>query len=163
MHVQNSSMVRTLRHGNPRAYTLIELLIVMMVIAILAAAGAPKFTNSITRFRIDAVAHRITGDLKHARRVAQQTSAPVTVNFDVASNRYTLSGVTSTDRQGQAFAFSLAESEYACVLVSASFGSGSSLTFNIHGQPSNSGTIVVRCGTLTRTVTVNDIGQVASS
>lgn len=163
MGLHNNQSRRTFDNPMHRAYTLIELLIVMMVIAILAATGAPKFAESITKFRVEAVVQRIAGDLKYARRTAQQTSAVVTVNFDVANNEYTLSGVTGVNRRGQTFTFALAESEYDCVLVSATFGSGSSLTFNIHGQPSNSGTIVVRCGTLTRTITVNDMGQVASS
>ena len=150
-------------HRVADGFTLIELLIVMMVIAILAATGAPKFADSITRFRLEAVSQRIAGDLKHARRTAQQTSATVTVSFDVANNRYTMTGVTDTDRRSQTFSFSLAETEYDCTLVSATFGSGSSMTFNIHGRPSNSGTIVVRCGSATRNISVNDLGQVTSS
>jgi prepilin-type N-terminal cleavage/methylation domain-containing protein len=147
----------------PWAYTLIELLIVLMIIAILAAAGAPKFADSITHFRLEAVAQRIAGDLRYARRTAQETSAAVTVSFDVGTNKYTVSGATDINRRGQTLEFSLAETEYDCVLVSATFGASSTLSFNVHGQPSNSGSIVVSCGGETRTITVNDVGQVASS
>jgi prepilin-type N-terminal cleavage/methylation domain-containing protein len=145
------------------AYTFIELLIVVLVIAILAAAGAPKFAESISRFRVDAVVQRIAGDVKYARRTAQQTSASVTMSFDVANNKYTLSGVSDINHRGQTFAFSLADTQYGCVMVSATFGSGNSLTFDIHGRPSQSGTVVVRCGDFIRTITINDAGQVASS
>lgn len=146
-----------------RGFTLIELLIVMMVIAILAAAGAPKFASAITRFRLEAISQRIAGDLKHARRTAQQTSSTVTVSFDVAGNRYTMTGATDISRRGQSFSFSLGANEYSCTLVSATFGGGSTLSFDVHGRPSNTGTIVVQCGAATRTLTVNTLGQVSSS
>jgi prepilin-type N-terminal cleavage/methylation domain-containing protein len=146
-----------------RAYTFIELLIVVLIISIVAAAGTPKFAESITRFRVEAIVQRITGDLKYARRTAQRTSNTVTMNFDVTNNKYTLSGVSNINRRDQAFEFSLADAHYGCVLVSATFGAGSSLTFNIYGQPNSSGTIVVRCGDLTQTITINTSGQVVSS
>jgi prepilin-type N-terminal cleavage/methylation domain-containing protein len=160
----NGSFTRVIKPRYARnAFTLIELLIVMMVIAIVSAAGAPKFADSITRFRIEAVVQRIAGDLKHARRSAQQTSSAVTVSFDVTNNEYILSGVADIDRRGQVFSFSLAETEYDCELVSATFGSSSTVTFNVHGQPDNGGSIVVRCGTEMRTIAVSTLGQVSSS
>lgn len=146
-----------------RAYTFVELLIVVLIISILAAAGAPKFAQSISRFRVEAVVQRIAGDVKYARRIAQRTSTPVTINFDVTNNKYTLSGVSNINRLDQVFEFSLADSQYGCVLVSATFDGDSSLTFNIHGQPNHDGTVVVRCGDITRTITISELGQAASS
>lgn len=151
----------TVRTQSRRAYTLIEIVIVLMIVAIVAAAAAPKFNQSIIKFRLRAVAQRITADLSHACRLAQRNCTPQQVAFDVAGNRYTLTSASHLDRQAAPYRFSLAALEYDCRLISANFGGSPTVNFNIFGRPSSAGTIVVRCGSTAQTLSVNEIGQVS--
>lgn len=144
-------------------FTLIELVIVLLIAGILAAVAAPKFSESLINFRLQSVVSRISADIAHARRLAQQKCSPQSIVFDVATNSYTISGVRSIDRHSASYKFSLAAPEYECTLVSASFNSTSTLTFDPYGRPANAGTIVVSCGGATRTLTLNMAGQVSSS
>jgi prepilin-type N-terminal cleavage/methylation domain-containing protein len=150
------------RGARSAAYTLIELVIVLLVVGILAATAAPKYSESLASFRLQAVAHRIAGDIGHARRTAQQNSSMQTISFDVDTNSYTLSGVTSIDRRSQGYQFSLGQTEYSCQLVSANFNGSPVLTFDVYGRPQSAGSIVVQYGGATRNITVNDVGQVSS-
>ena len=45
-----------------RGFTLIALTITVLITGIVAAVAAPKFANSIIRYKIDAAAMRIAGD-----------------------------------------------------------------------------------------------------
>lgn len=142
------------------AFTLIELMIVLLIVAIMAAVAAPKYAESLSSFRLQGVAQRIAADIRQARRYAQQNSSTQTINFDVATNSYTLTGINDVDRRSRTYQFSLASPEYECELVSANFNSTAILSFDIYGRPVNAGTIVVRCGNLTQTLSVDELGQV---
>ena len=105
------------------------------------------------------MAERIAADIRQARRYAQQNSSTQTINFDVATNSYTLTGINDVDRRSRTYQFSLASPEYECELISANFNSTAILIFDIYGRPVNTGTIVVRCGNLTQTLSVDELGQ----
>jgi prepilin-type N-terminal cleavage/methylation domain-containing protein len=142
------------------AFTLIELIVVLLIVAIMAAVAAPKYAESLSSFRLQGVTQRIAADIRQARRYAQQNCTTQAINFNVATNSYTLTGIDDVDRRSRAYQFSLASPEYECELVSANFNSRAILSFDIYGRPVNVGTIVVRCGNLTQTLTVDELGQV---
>ena len=148
--------------GQRNAFTLIELTIVLLIVAIMAAVAAPKYSQSLASFRLKAITQRIAGDIRHARRLAQQNSAPQTIVFDVPTNSYSLVGVTHTDHRSQTYQFFLASTEYECELVSANFNGSALLTFNVYGRPANTGSLVVRCGAISQTLTVDEVGQVSN-
>lgn len=155
-------------HPNRKAaqregYSLIELVIVLLIVGILAAAAAPKYSHSLQSFRLEAAYHRIAGDVNFARRTAQQNSSTQTIAFNVATNSYALVGASDIDRRSRTYQFSLGQNDYSCQLVSADFGGSSNLTFDIHGRPQSGGTVVIQCGGTTRTLTINSVGQVTSS
>ena len=72
--------------------SLLETTIVLAIIATLAAVAAPRYGNSLARYRVDAAAQRVAVDLAAARRHARMSSAPCGVTFDHLQNRYTVSG-----------------------------------------------------------------------
>jgi general secretion pathway protein H len=157
-------MTTATRHRTCLAgFTLIEIVLVLLIAGILAAAAAPKFAESMASFRLQAVAHRIAGDIRYARRLAQQQSATLTIVFDVLSNSYTLTGVTNVNRRTSAYQFSLSELEYDCEMLSADFNGVATLTFDVYGRPTNTGTIVVRCGSDSLTLTLDELGQISVS
>ena len=159
-----SSFGNSLRIANQKsvryAFTLIELMVVLLIVAIMAAVAAPKYAESLASFRLQGVAQRIAADIRQARRYAQQNCTTQAINFDTATNSYTLTGVNDVDRRSRTYQFSLASPEYECELVSANFNSTAILSFDIYGRPVNTGTIVVRSGNLTQTLSVDELGQV---
>lgn len=65
--------------------TIIELMIVLAMIAIIAAMGAPKLNTSA--YKSDACARLIRGTLQVAQRNAITRQSNVVVSFDAANNR----------------------------------------------------------------------------
>jgi prepilin-type N-terminal cleavage/methylation domain-containing protein len=143
------------------AFTLVELVIVLMITGILAAVAAPKFSAALTSARLQAVAERIAGDIRYAKRMAQQNSSTQLIVFDAASDSYTLTGVSDINRGASTYRFSLTDLEYDCDLVSADFGGSSTLTFSVFGRPSSTGTVVVSCAGSTSTLTIDSVGLVS--
>lgn len=142
-------------------FTFIELVITMLIVGILAAIGAPKFEKSLAGYRATTAAHRVQADLRYARRLAQRNCSPQTVTFDPATDSYTLPGVESIDRRGTVHSLSLNSDLQQADLVSADFAGNTSVTFDIFGGASNTGTVVVSSGNETRTITVNAAGIVS--
>ncbi len=142
------------------AFSLIELLVVLLIVAILSAIATPKIDHALKSARSRSVAHWIKSDLNFAQRHARRTCTNQTVSFDVANHAYTMTGISDIDQRGQSYVTRLNDSRFQARLVSADFGGSSSITFNIHGQPSNAGTVVVSSGNLTKTIVINTLGQV---
>lgn len=148
-------------HHFTRAFTLVELVIVLLIVGILAAVAAPKFSAALSSFRLRAVAERVAGDIRYAKRMAQQNSSTQTIVFDPDTESYTLAGIANVNRRAQTYRFSLTDMEYECQLVSADFGGSSSLTFGVFGRPVSPGTVVVGCAGATSTLTIDSLGQVS--
>lgn len=141
-------------------FSLIELTIVILIVSILAAVGAPRYLDALANSRADAVARRIVADLYMARRRAQQTSKSQSVVFYVPEDRYEVVGSKHLDRVNDIYEYRLGEDDTHATLISADFGGSSTLTFNIYGLPSNAGTIVVNVGGADQTITVDGSGRV---
>ena len=106
---------------------------------------------------------KVISDLAIAQSQARCNSAPQPVVFTAATNSYQLSGLVSQDSTSRQFIITLTDDPYQVTLVSATFGAGSTITFDIYGRPDNGGTITLRCGTRTTTVTVDAATGKASS
>lgn len=143
-------------------FTFVELMIVMLIFGIFAAVAAPRYRDALSRFRADATAKRVAADLRLAQRHAKRTSASQSIVFDVANNRYVLTGIPDLDHADQTYAFDLGDSDSQTVLQSAVFGNNSTLTFDIYGRPDKSGTVVIKSGSYQQTVTVEAVGAVSA-
>lgn len=136
------------------AFTLAELIIVVLIIGIMASLSIPAFVDTLQLYRVDAAALRIKLDLELARRQAKMKSASQSVQFNVDGNSYTLPGVPHLDHPGSTYAVKLSETNYSATLVSAVFGGDATVVFNGYGLPDSAGTVVVRSGSRTRTVSL---------
>lgn len=141
--------------------TLAELVIVLLILAILAAAAAPRFIGSLHRYRAEAAAARVAHDLRFARRQATAQSASQTVQFNSpAAHQYELVNLDDPHRPGQPYVVNLASEPYLAVIVSADFGGDATIVFNGYGRPDSIGTVTVQSGTVQRIVTVDaDTGK----
>ncbi len=157
-----------------RAFSLVELTMVMLVMGILAAVAAPRYFESIARFRVEAAALRIAADLNHVRARAKMKglSAPEWVVFYPNFELYQLVNDPDPNWKSYEYWVDLWKSAYPVDLVSveftntAGFTSNSSVKFDLYGKacsgdflpaPLVSGEIIVQSGNQQRTVTIDPV------
>lgn len=145
------------------AFTLVEVLLVLSLMAVVAAIAVPRYVASITHYRLGVAARRIAVDLAVARQRAKTTSASQAVVFNVAANRYEMPGVPPLPGTTGTYAVALGGDPYRVTLLSADFAGGSTVTFSAYGFPSSGGTVVVTAGDVTKTITLDpDTGRVST-
>jgi prepilin-type N-terminal cleavage/methylation domain-containing protein len=148
---------------NRRAFTLVELVVVVLLMGIFAAVATPKFNAALSRSRVEAACQRIKADLAWARQTALTKSAAQAVEFFISPAKYTVTGVADLDRSTAAYSIALDDTTYRTSVVSATLGSDAIVQFDRYGQPDSGGTITLRSGGVTRTVTIDAATGVAST
>ncbi len=146
---------RSLSPRSARAFTLIELVLVVCIVGILASVAIPRMANTLARQRAVAAANRIVSDLRLAQAQARLTSAAKTVQFNVGTSSYRLVGVASPDRKSETYTVYLSREPYEVTLGSANFGGDANLVFDGYGTPDSGGSVVVQGGGHTMTISVD--------
>lgn len=142
------------------ALTMVELVVVLLIVGIMAAAIAPKMVDTATSSRVQAVALTIAADIEMAAQRAKELGKTQTVNFTTASDTYELLNMQDIDHPGEAYSVDLTDSQYNASLSSSSFGSdgtASSITFNRFGRPDYGGSVEVTVSSKQRTVLVDGV------
>ncbi len=124
-----------------RAFSLLELVIVLGILVTLSAIAVPKYARSLARYRTEAAARRIKAELTLARRTAKISGASLTVD---------------------AFEYQaiLSEAPYQATIISADFDGDQTVVFDPYGIPDNGGSVVVQVGATQRVVVVDgDTGR----
>lgn len=137
-----------------RAYTLAELVTVIIIVGILAAVAIPTFGNSVGRNRALGAANRLAADLRYAAAVARQAAAPRGLRFDETNKRYTVAGINDPDRPGQAYVVKLADDPYYVTSISLNLGGATEIMFDGYGVASAAGDIRIAAGNRQVIVTV---------
>lgn len=153
---------QTSRHTGARAFTLMEMIVLLAVVAILAAVAIPRFGGSISQNRLEAAARRVRIDLDGARDLARRTSQSIRVRFSAASHAYLYDGVANVDRPAETYRIDLAREPYCAAIDSVNFGGDPDVVFDGFGAPDSGGTVVLRCGARTRTVKLEAATGVAA-
>ena len=135
-------------------FALLELVVVLAIMGIIAAMAAPRYASAICRFQVDTAARRLIRDLTTARERARSQGANQTVNFTVASDTYTVVGMSGLDGSAN-YTVNVSGEPYKASIVSANFGGQSSILFDGYGVPTSGGTAVLSAGGYTKTVTVD--------
>ena len=135
-------------------FSLLELVLVLAIAVTLAAIAAPRYGLALDRYHAEAAARRVAADLGVARATAMAQSASIAVIFDVPQNRYDIAGVQSLGTATDA-SLILSEEPYRSRLISADFDGDGAIFFDGHGAPDSGGTVVITCGTDTRSVVVD--------
>jgi Tfp pilus assembly protein FimT len=147
-------MVGSLRFANQRAgLSFVEVVIATMVVGIMAAVAAPRFAEAIQYHSVEMAAKRIVADLELTRSVAYTTGGSQTVRFDAQAGTYQLVGIVDPDRpKATDTTVNITDTPYSCQFRSID---NSVLTYNGHGLPNTGAQIVIRNGSLQRTIRVN--------
>jgi prepilin-type N-terminal cleavage/methylation domain-containing protein len=143
-------------------FSVIELVLVLLVIAITAAIAAPRYGDALARFRADAAARRVANDLALVQARARSTGTSCAVNFDISANRYQLPGESDFKRSGTTYTVDLAGDPYYASMGTAVFGATSVVTFNGFGVPSNAGYVRLSVGKAVRTISIDADNGVAT-
>jgi prepilin-type N-terminal cleavage/methylation domain-containing protein len=162
-------MTHTFTH-KPAAFTLVEILIVVLVIAIGAAIVIPNIGTSANTAVVSA-ARVVQSDLEVARSLALTTQNPHSVVFssDLQSYKVVMNysggpyastlAVNHPVNQGQVYQVTLpALNGMSKVQVTnVTFGAGTYVTFQSTGDPVTSGSITLKGGTVQMVITVEGL------
>lgn len=73
-----------------RAFTLVELVVVLAITAAVTSIGVIKYSASLARYRVQGAAARLIADLETARTQARHSSSPRIMRFAPDRTRYTV-------------------------------------------------------------------------
>lgn len=138
-----------------RAFTLLELVIVLVIVAMLGAMAVPRYVQAVARNRLDAAANRLVADLTLARRRAIAQSRSQKVGFDVSTESYNFAGIADFAHPDGTYTVSLAAEPYLANIESADCGGDATLIFNGFGYPDSAATIQLVVGNEKRSVVVD--------
>lgn len=136
-----------------RAFSLLELVVVLMIISVAALIAVPKYAASASRFRVEAAASRISDDIELMRTRARAASEPRVIEFNVSTDVYQIAGEQGLDRSSN-YVVDLTDAPYNADITLVDFDSNDSLTIDGFGAVSITGRIVVRAGSEYRTIFV---------
>jgi prepilin-type N-terminal cleavage/methylation domain-containing protein len=143
-----------LRWGRP-AFTLIEIMLVISIMAIMMVVGLRSFSAQMTHSRVNHAAQAVSGDLQLAMSEASSRRRPVRLQYDASTLTYTI-----TDRaSGTTYHQRPLGATSAYGLQSVSFSS-SPVDFYPTGFASGALTVTLGIGDYARTVTMTRAGQV---
>jgi prepilin-type N-terminal cleavage/methylation domain-containing protein len=74
--------------NNKKAFTLVELCVVIAIIGIIGLIAAPNLVTGLPKYRIKRAARDITSKIRAARSEAIKTSEDITIKFEIDDNRY---------------------------------------------------------------------------
>lgn len=146
--------------SNRQAFSFTEIIIVVLVIGILAAAAVPKYQQSLSKNSLLSAARRVAADIRLARSTAMTVSANRTVAFVPEASTYELFGVDDASSRSAGYVVNLGEAPYRSILDAAVFDDGENLTFNGFGIPNAQGFVRLKSGDYRQVVSVSVTGVV---
>ncbi|HRJ49729.1 MAG: prepilin-type N-terminal cleavage/methylation domain-containing protein [Phycisphaeraceae bacterium] len=148
-------------HGSPtpcrglsasRAFSLVELVIVVAIMGLAATLAAPRLSAVLGRQRASQAGARVKSELARVSSLARATSRPWTVTFSAAGL-----SVSGADAAGEAVSWlvSLSDEPYLSRITTINFGADNAVIYNGHGLPTESGKVELRSGSAGVIIGVN--------
>lgn len=147
-------------------FTLVELIVVMIILAIAAAMIIPQAVGT-SDLRARSAARIVVADLEYAQNHAIVTQTNITVTFDTSANSYRVSNESATlthpiTKQEYEVDFDTKRGFGSVSIAAVSFNGGALVTFDSLGAPNSGGTVDIAAGEHTYRVTVAQVtGRVA--
>lgn len=127
----------------------------LVIMGMIAAVAAPRYSGFISQQRLDAAARRIMADIALAQHRARITGTNHKVKFWLSTDRYRLPGMLDPDRSSLGYEVRLSEEPYGIAIDSVDLGGGDTVTFDAFGVPDCGGTITIRLGSRQTTIAVD--------
>lgn len=128
------------------AFTLVELIVVILIMGILVAVAAPVYSRSLSRYQAKAAIKRIASDLSYARQSAMNLGTSQAVEFSISTNSYSMPHAPNPNSSAIGYSVDLDSSSYPVAIATVDFGGTASVTFDMYGQPNTAGNIKVESG-----------------
>lgn len=145
---------------NRKAFSLVEVVLVLAILAILVAIAAPRYGTAVARYQAEMAARRVVADLALARSRARISSTQHTVTFSPAADQYQLPGVADLKNSSVDYLVDLSAHPYHADLLSADFGGDATVVFDGYGTPDSSGQIVIEVGDIQKIIALDqDTGK----
>jgi type II secretion system protein H len=148
-----------------RAFTLIELVLVLAIIGTISAIAMPRYGRSVARYRVETAARRIVADFEYARTMAASTGRLVIVKFQTGANeqRYFFPDVPDPHMAGAIYLVQLRPEPYRSTFVDVNIAGKKEVGFNPYGAATKlsgavlaePGIIVIASGGDQRTITID--------
>ncbi len=130
---------------NQNGFTLIEMTVVIIIVAILSYAVVANFTDSHESLQLNAITLKLASDVRYARDLALTEGRGSRVYIDVSNNQYHLKwdddSYMVNPMGGGDFVVQLGTpGEFGAVQITdTAFSSGGRLDFGTSGAPKNAG------------------------
>jgi type II secretory pathway pseudopilin PulG len=144
-------------HLTPRgaAFSIVEVVMVVVIMAILSGIAVPRFANSISNHRAESAAKRIAADLALARHRAMESNVAQTLTFNTVNLSYQNLAMQDINTASGTYQVFLSMEPYRATSLSAVFGADAEIQFDIYGRPDSAGTVIVGVGSRQKTISLD--------
>ena len=127
-----------------RAFTLVELIVVLVIISAIAGLALPAYGSAVARYRLDAAAYALSGELDRSAVHARTTASTVTIRFDTTNHLVEFDNLPDRRSGAATFTLDLREEPRDATLVSVNFDGFEYYSISGYGVPSTDGLIILR-------------------
>jgi len=115
--------------------TLIEVTIVMLIIGILAAIAAPRFSSAMRAAQVRSAAIHTASHVEFVRQSAINGNRSTSLTYDEANSSYQSAEVDFADRIGQLISVDLRQQYDTSIQLQANFDNANTISFDVEGVP----------------------------
>lgn len=137
-----------------RAFTLLELVVVLAITAAITSIGLIKYSASLSRYRAQGAAARLVADLETARTQARHQSSPRLVRFAVDRTRYAILTPAQSAANATGLVTDLSLDPFHATFAITGI-SNNTLNFNGYGVADQSARITITSAGATAVVTID--------
>ena len=146
---------RVMKSINPKGFTLVEIIIVVVILSIVSLLAIPMVTSA-SSYQLKSAATSLAADLEHVKSMAVSRQQSYKVIFDSSSDSYEVRDsvdnvVSHSTKSGGSFSVTYDSNSGmdAVDITSADFDSEEVLVFNYLGAPYNNGGTAMVSGSVT--------------